>query len=93
MYGKDGGRYVFLCKRETKGDMRKDQRMMDVATVLNRLFKANHNTRKSKTHLRTFAVLLMSQESGLIEWVPKSSAMRSLINQCETELGRSVECV
>lgn len=35
--GTDGRRYAFLCKTERRGDLRKDARMMEVATLLNRL--------------------------------------------------------
>lgn len=35
--GSDGRTYVFLCKREDSGDMRKDARLMEFANVVNRL--------------------------------------------------------
>jgi serine/threonine-protein kinase ATR len=34
--GSDGNRYHFLCKMERKGDLRKDSRLMECCTVVNR---------------------------------------------------------
>ena len=39
MIGNDGKYYIFLCKKEERGDMRKNSRMMEFSTVINRLLK------------------------------------------------------
>jgi serine/threonine-protein kinase ATR len=39
--GSDGHTYAFLCKKEVKGDMRKNSRMMEFNTVVNRLLKVH----------------------------------------------------
>jgi hypothetical protein len=52
--GSDGNPYSFLCKREQKGDIRKNSRIMEFFTVLNRLFKVTHN--KTCSYSQTSAV-------------------------------------
>lgn len=37
--GSDGRDYYFLCKREQHGDLRKDARMMEFNTMINRLLQ------------------------------------------------------
>lgn len=68
--GSDGKPYAFLCKKEARGDMRKNSRMMEVASVVNRLLQRDSDARRRKLQVRTFSVLPLSEECGLIEWVP-----------------------
>lgn len=36
VYGSDGKKYNFLCKTERKGDLRKDARLMETNSLVNR---------------------------------------------------------
>jgi len=63
MMGTDGLQYSFLCKREVKGDMRKNSRMMEFSSVVNRLLREHADSRSRQLSLRTFSVLPMSEES------------------------------
>ena len=79
LVGTDGRTYDFLCKREDKGDMRKDSRLMEFNTMLNRLFRTNPESAKRALHLRTFSVCPLNEECGLIEWVPNTHTLRTLL--------------
>ncbi|TDH68610.1 hypothetical protein CCR75_000959 [Bremia lactucae] len=86
--GTDGMLYPFLCKRENNGDLRKDARMMEFNLMLNKLLQKNREGRKRKLRLRTYAVVCLNEESGLMEWVRHTKAMRQLIGQIhKTERG------
>ncbi|TMW55922.1 hypothetical protein Poli38472_008570 [Pythium oligandrum] len=88
IHGTDGKQYPFLCKREKTGDLRKDARMMEFNTMINKLLQKDREGRKRKLRLRTYAVVCLNEESGLMEWVPNTRAMRQLIGQIhKTERG------
>jgi serine/threonine-protein kinase ATR len=78
--GSDGRTYPFLAKKEVRGDMRKNSRMMEFCTVINRLLKKDAESRKRNLRLRTFCVLPLTEDSGLIEWVPDTTGLRHVIN-------------
>ncbi|CAH0522317.1 unnamed protein product [Peronospora belbahrii] len=86
--GTDGRLYPFLCKREKTGDLRKDARMMEFNSMINKLLQKDREGRKRKLRLRTYAVVCLNEESGLMEWVRHTKAMRQLIGQIhKTERG------
>ncbi|KAG6611517.1 Phosphatidylinositol kinase (PIK-L4) [Phytophthora cinnamomi] len=86
--GTDGQLYSFLCKREKTGDLRKDARMMEFNSMINKLLQKDQEGRKRKLRLRTYAVVVLNEESGLMEWVRNTKAMRQLIGQIhKTERG------
>jgi serine/threonine-protein kinase ATR len=80
--GSDGIRRPFLCKREERGDMRKNSRLMEFASVINRLFLQDpESRRRSKLKLQTYGVFPMTEDSGVIEWVPNTTAFRHILNE------------
>ncbi len=87
MNGSDGKTYLFLCKKEERGDMRKNSRMMELNTVINRLLKSNPESRQRQLRLRTFAVLPLTEECGVIEWVPNTTGLRHVIDECNKTIG------
>jgi len=78
----DIGEMHLLVKQEAKGDLRKDARVQDLNTVINRLFANSTgagNTGKGqyrRLKLRTFSVVCLSEECGILEWC------ESLIGAC-----------
>lgn len=65
----DIGEMHFLVKREAKGDLRKDARVQDLNTVINRLFtNPEGKCEKRRLKLRTFSVVCLSEECGILEW-------------------------
>ena len=85
--GSDGLRYVFLCKKEVKGDMRKNSRMMEFSSVVNRLLRKAADSRVRALRLRTFSVLPLTEECGLIEWVPHTHNFRMLVKEMHERSG------
>jgi len=78
MTGSDGKDYLFLCK--PKDDLRKDCRMMEFNTMINKLLKKHPETRRRKLRIRTYAVVPLNEECGLIEWVPNTTGLRPILN-------------
>ena len=66
-----------------KGDLRKDARVQDLNNVINRLLTASTNAGGPVHHrrlrLRTFTVTCISEDCGVLEWVPNTSSLRSLV--------------
>lgn len=84
----DIGEMHFLVKQEAKGDLRKDARVQNLNNVINRLLAASNSSgndgsfrQQRRLHLRTFAVTCLSEDSGILEWVPNTDSMRNLIMQ------------
>ena len=79
------GEIHFLVKQEQKGDLRKDARVQDLNNVINRLMKSSHKgesaSRNRQLRLRTFAVTCLSESTGMLEWVPATASLRSLIQK------------
>eukprot|EP00937_MAST-01D_sp_MAST-1D-sp2_P002135 g2135.t1 len=84
----DGRTYSFLCKREDRGDLRKDARVMEFNQVVNRLLQADAEGRRRALRLRTYAVICLSEDTGLLQWVPNTTGMRHLISACQKKLAR-----
>ncbi|KAK3275904.1 hypothetical protein CYMTET_15995 [Cymbomonas tetramitiformis] len=77
--GSDGKHYSFLCK--PKDDLRKDMRMMELNGMLNRLLAKERESRRRKLYLRTFAVVPLTEECGLVEWVPNTRGLRHILQE------------
>ncbi len=74
----------FLCKQEKDGDLRKDARMMEFNSVVNRLLLADPEGARRNMRLRTFAVVCLNEECGILEWVNHTDCIRTLINQAHS---------
>ncbi|GIL92020.1 hypothetical protein Vretifemale_19512 [Volvox reticuliferus] len=65
--GSDGLEYSFLAK--PKDDLRKDYRLMDFAGLLNALFGGHAASRRRDLRIRTFAVVALTEDCGILQWV------------------------
>ncbi|VDB97094.1 unnamed protein product [Peniophora sp. CBMAI 1063] len=83
--GSDGKNYMFLGK--PKDDLRKDARLMDFNALINKLLKANSESRKRQLYIRTYAVVTLNEECGFIQWVPNTTPMRPVISGLLTARG------
>jgi serine/threonine-protein kinase ATR len=83
--GSDGRLYSFLAK--PKDDLRRDCRLMDLACLLNRMFRKEPEARKRDLLIRTYTVVPTNETSGLIEWVDNLKGLRQIINQLLKERG------
>lgn len=71
----------FLCKQEKDGDLRKDARLMEFNTAVNRLLTEDPEGRKRHLRLRTYAVVCLNEECGILEWVNNTDCLRQLITK------------
>ena len=65
--GSDGKRYKQLFKRED--DLRQDAVMQQVFRMVNELLRAERRTRKRKLAIRTYIVLPLGPQCGMLEFV------------------------
>ena len=77
--GSDGRDYIFLCK--PKDDLRKDSRLMEFNSMLNKLFLKDPESRRRRLKIRTYSVVPLNEECGLIEWVPNTTGLRHILNK------------
>ncbi|ORX89906.1 hypothetical protein K493DRAFT_288711 [Basidiobolus meristosporus CBS 931.73] len=77
MIGDNKKEYTFLCK--PKDDLRKDTRLMEFNSMINKLLKKDPESRKRGLHIRTYAVVPLNEECGLIEWVPNTAGLRHIL--------------
>ena len=87
LLGSDGASYIFLCKKEVKGDMRKNSRMMEFASVINRMLKKKPDSRLRQLRMRTFSVLPLTEECGVIEWINNTHNFRLLVKDMHERNG------
>lgn len=85
------GKMHFLIKREEKGDLRKDARVQDLNNVINRVLTGMVGGEKGsapssgnsgagrRLQVRTFSVTCLSEDTGILEWVPNTVALRRII--------------
>lgn len=83
--GSDGKNYAFLCK--PKDDLRKDARLMEFDSMINKLLQANSDSRKRHLLVRTYAVVTLNEECGLIEWVPNTVGFRNIVHKLYSSKG------
>ncbi|KAJ3818475.1 hypothetical protein EV361DRAFT_810329 [Lentinula raphanica] len=77
IHGSDGQTYMFLGK--PKDDLRKDARLMDFNAIINKLLKANSESRRRQLHIRTYGVVTLNEECGFIQWVPHTRPIRPVL--------------
>ena len=75
--GTNGQLYGVLAK--PKDDLRKDQRLMEFNTMINRFLKRDVEASKRRLYIRTYAVIPLNEECGLIEWVDNLKTFRDII--------------
>ncbi|KAL7422782.1 hypothetical protein Q5752_002077 [Cryptotrichosporon argae] len=75
--GSDGRRYPFLCKPHD--DLRKDARLMDLNSMINKFLKSGSESRRRQLYIRTYAVMPLNEECGLLEWVAHTQALKSIL--------------
>ena len=98
--GTDGRKYPFLCKPHD--DLRKDARLMDFNSMINKLLKSASESRRRQlcafkfgsmtkfSDIRTYAVMPLNEECGLLEWVSHTSALKSILEQGYARHGKKI---
>ncbi|KAF8246273.1 hypothetical protein K440DRAFT_655242 [Wilcoxina mikolae CBS 423.85] len=75
--GSDGSTYSFLCK--PKDDLRKDMRLMEFNSMINRFFKRDPESSCRSLYIRTYSVTPLNEECGIIEWVNNVHTLREIL--------------
>lgn len=86
LLGSDGLERPFLCK--PKDDLRKDARMMEFTATINRLLSKYPESRRRKLYIRTFAVIPLTEDCGMVEWVPHTRGLRHILQDIYIILGK-----
>ncbi|KAK4917202.1 serine/threonine-protein kinase M1, partial [Elasticomyces elasticus] len=89
IHGSDGNSYGVLAK--PKDDLRKDQRLMEFNTMINRFLKQDMSASARRLYIRTYAVIPLNEECGLIEWVPNLKTVRDVILKLYREAHLTVD--
>ena len=77
--GSDGRVYGFLLKGHE--DLRQDERVMQLFGLVNTLLSNDFETSRRDLAIHRYAVVPLSPNSGLIEWVPHCDTIHALIKQ------------
>ncbi|XP_012230547.1 serine/threonine-protein kinase ATR [Linepithema humile] len=83
--GSDGKQYLFMCK--PKDDLRKDFRLMEFNDIVNKYLQNDPESRQRRLYIRTYSVVPLNEECGLIEWVPNLVGFRPTIMNLYKEKG------
>lgn len=75
--GTDGFGYTMMAK--PKDDLRKDSRLMEFNGLVNRLLSADDEARTRNLRIRTYSVVPLNEECGLVEWVPHLTGLRQIL--------------
>lgn len=83
--GSDGKTYAMMLK--PKDDLRKDCRLMEFNNLMNRYLKQSAEGLRRRLHIRTYNVVPLNEECGLIEWIPDLQGFRLILNRIYREKG------
>ncbi|XP_072313429.1 serine/threonine-protein kinase ATR [Eucyclogobius newberryi] len=83
--GSDGRSYTMMCK--PKDDLRKDCRLMEFNCLINKCLRKDAESRRRELHIRTYAVIPLNEECGIIEWVNNTAGLRHILNKLYKERG------
>ncbi|KAL4691900.1 hypothetical protein H8957_002966 [Semnopithecus entellus] len=83
--GSDGKFYIMMCK--PKDDLRKDCRLMEFNSLINKCLRKDAESRRRELHIRTYAVIPLNDECGIIEWVNNTAGLRPILTKLYKEKG------
>ncbi|XP_037833578.1 serine/threonine-protein kinase ATR [Kryptolebias marmoratus] len=83
--GSDGQSYTMMCK--PKDDLRKDCRLMEFNCLINKCLRKDAESRRRELHIRTYAVIPLNEECGIIEWVSNTAGLRHILTKLYKERG------
>ncbi|TEA10637.1 Protein kinase rad3 [Colletotrichum sidae] len=75
--GTDGKNYMLMIK--PKDDLRTDQRLMEFNGMINRSLKRDPEASRRQLYIKTYAVVPLNEECGIIEWVDGLKTLREIL--------------
>lgn len=86
--GSDGKGYTMICK--PKDDLRKDCRLMEFNSLVNRCLYRDLESRRRGLHIRTYTVVPLNEQCGLLQWVNDTVALRTALMKLYSEKKKHV---
>lgn len=83
VYGSDGREYQLLLKGHE--DIRQDERVMQLFGLVNTLLQIDRQTSKKDLSIKRYPAIPLSQNTGLIGWVPGCDTLHVLIKEHRAE--------
>ncbi|VDP08692.1 unnamed protein product [Soboliphyme baturini] len=83
--GSDGRIYSVMCK--AKDDLRLDKRLMEFNGLVNICLLRSAEARKRQLCIRTYTVVPLSEDCGLVEWVSNLEGLRHIMVKIYKERG------
>ena len=77
--GRGVARNLAARRAPAQDDLRKDCRMMEFNAMISRLLKKDTASRRRQLHVRTYAVVPLNEECGLIEWMQGTIGLRHVL--------------
>jgi len=84
LLGSDGKEHALMLK--PKDDLRKDGRLMELFSMLNRFLKIDPECRRRNLRIPCYAVVPITEDSGLIEWVDNLTTLRTVLGDIYTRM-------
>ncbi|XP_058065656.1 serine/threonine-protein kinase ATR-like [Anopheles bellator] len=75
--GHNGRLYTMMMK--PKDDLRKDFRLMEFNAVVKQYLSQDPDAKLRRLHIRTYAVLPLNEECGIIEWISNLNTFRGIV--------------
>ncbi|GAV08904.1 ATR [Ramazzottius varieornatus] len=75
----NGQTYTLLCK--PKDDLRKDSRFMDLINIVEKFLREDAECRKRQLKIRSYFVVPLNEDCGILEWVPNVGPIRAILIQ------------
>ncbi|CAH6721238.1 serine/threonine-protein kinase Mec1p [[Candida] jaroonii] len=86
--GSDGKPYRLMIKKD---DTRKDAKVVEFTTMVNRLLTLSNESRKRNLTIPNYSVVPLAENLGIIEFVTDVVTMKSIVNDERRRSGRAIE--
>jgi phosphatidylinositol kinase/protein kinase (PI-3 family) len=88
MIGSNGQKFKILCKPHD--DVRKDARLMEFTSTVDKLLLKDNETSKRLLRIKTYHVTPLNEDCGLIEWIDGAVPIRSILFKLFTAHGVAI---
>ncbi|CUM65919.1 uncharacterized protein PRCAT00003572001 [Priceomyces carsonii] len=85
--GSDLRPYRLMIKKD---DTRKDAKVVEFTTMINRLLTASNEARKRNLFIANYSVIPLAENMGVIEFVPDVATMKSVVGEQRKAMGKVV---
>ena len=85
--GSDGFIYYLMVKKD---DTRKDAKVVEFTTMMNRLLNVSNEARKRNLSIANYSVVPLAENMGVLEFVKDVSTMKSIINEERKKVGQVI---